>query len=54
MALSDKRVLLIDADMRKPRIHKVFGIENTFGLSNLIGGSPDVGLALKQDRGARR
>ncbi|MHB8836115.1 MAG: polysaccharide biosynthesis tyrosine autokinase [Candidatus Methylomirabilia bacterium] len=46
MALNDKRVLLIDADMRKPRLHKVFGLENKFGLSNLIGGSPDVGLAL--------
>jgi capsular exopolysaccharide synthesis family protein len=48
MALNDKRVLLIDADMRKPRLHKVFGAENTFGLSNLIGGSPDVGMALKR------
>ena len=46
MALNDKRVLLIDADMRKPRIHKIFGIENKFGLSNLIGGSPDVGHAM--------
>ena len=48
MALNDKRVLLIDADMRKPRLHKVFEIENKFGLSNLIGGSPDVGLALNK------
>ena len=48
MALSDKRVLLIDADMRKPRIHKIFGIENSFGLSNLIGGSQDIGLALNK------
>jgi len=48
MALNDKRVLLIDADMRKPRLHKVFGIDNTFGLSNLIGGSPNVGLALNK------
>lgn len=48
LALNDKRVLLIDADMRKPRLHNVFGIENKFGLSNLIGGSPDVGLALNK------
>jgi len=48
MALNDKRVLLIDADMRKPRIHKIFGVDNKFGLSNLIGGSPEVGMALKQ------
>jgi capsular exopolysaccharide synthesis family protein len=48
MALNDKRVLLIDADMRKPRVHSVFGVENKFGLSNLVGGSSDVGLALKR------
>jgi capsular exopolysaccharide synthesis family protein len=48
MALNEKRVLLVDADMRKPRLHKVFGIENKFGLSNLIGGSPEVGLALNK------
>jgi capsular exopolysaccharide synthesis family protein len=48
MALGGAPVLLIDADMRKPRIHKIFGIDNKFGLSNLIGGSPDVGLALKK------
>jgi capsular exopolysaccharide synthesis family protein len=47
MALSEKRVLLVDADMRKPRIHKIFGIGNKFGLSNLIGGSPDIGDALQ-------
>ena len=47
LALNDKRVLLIDADMRKPRLHSIFGVQNKFGLSNLIGGSPDIALALK-------
>lgn len=47
MALSEKRVLLVDADMRRPRVHKIFGIGNTFGLSNLIGGSPDVDAAVR-------
>jgi succinoglycan biosynthesis transport protein ExoP len=50
MALNDKRVLLIDADLRKPRLHKVFEIENKCGLSNLIGGSPDVALALHKTK----
>jgi len=50
MAGSDKKVLLIDADMRKPRLHKVFDIGNKFGLSNLIGGSPDVSLALSRTK----
>jgi capsular exopolysaccharide synthesis family protein len=31
-----QRVLLIDADMRNPTIHKLLGIGNDFGLSNLL------------------
>lgn len=31
-----QRVLLIDADMRNPTIHKLLGISNDFGLSNLL------------------
>jgi polysaccharide biosynthesis transport protein len=30
------RVLLIDADMRNPSVHKLLGISNDFGLSNLL------------------
>ena len=30
------RTLLVDADMRTPRQHKVFGLGQTFGLSNLL------------------
>jgi len=40
-AQSGSRVLLIDADMRKPRVNKVFGLENKAGLTNV--------LALKED-----
>lgn len=29
-------VLLVDADMRKPNIHRMFGLDNTLGLSNLL------------------
>ena len=31
-----KRVLLVDADMRNPRIHQLLGINNSWGLSNVI------------------
>ena len=31
-----QRVLLIDADMRNPTLHKLLGISNDFGLSNLL------------------
>ena len=33
----EKRVLLIDCDLRRPNIHNVFKVENTAGLSNIIG-----------------
>jgi protein-tyrosine kinase len=32
------RVLLVDADLRGPRQHEVFGIENTLGLSGVLSG----------------
>lgn len=35
-AQADKRVLLVDCDLRKGRLHKLFGIPNTGGLSNLL------------------
>ncbi|OGW93623.1 MAG: hypothetical protein A3K16_00815 [Omnitrophica bacterium RIFCSPLOWO2_01_FULL_45_24] len=38
LAQNQKRVLLIDADMRKPRLHKVFKKENVSGLSSLLSG----------------
>lgn len=43
MALNGNRVLLVDADLRKPRLHNVFGFPNTVGLSSLIGGEVEVG-----------
>ena len=33
----EKRVLLIDSDLRRPNIHNIFKVENTLGLSNIIG-----------------
>lgn len=38
MAQSDKKVLLIDCDLRKPRVHKVFGMNNLEGLTNILMG----------------
>lgn len=36
LSQSESSVLLVDCDMRKPRIHKVFGISNKVGLSNYL------------------
>ena len=38
LAQSGERVLLIDADLRRPRIHKAFGIENHAGLTTALVG----------------
>ncbi|PSB04101.1 GumC family protein [Merismopedia glauca] len=35
-AAMGQRVLLVDADMRRPRVHEVLGLENQTGLSNLL------------------
>jgi capsular exopolysaccharide synthesis family protein len=36
LANSGKRVLLIDADLRKPSLHQVMNLENKVGLSNVL------------------
>ena len=36
-----KRVLLIDADLRNPSLHRVTGLGNTIGLSNVLAGAAD-------------
>jgi polysaccharide biosynthesis transport protein len=36
IANTGKRVLIVDTDMRRPRIHKAFGLDNEFGISNVI------------------
>lgn len=33
---TDARVLVIDADMRRPRLHKIFEVENRQGLSSIL------------------
>ena len=36
LAMNSKKVLLIGADMRKPRLHKVFNLSNQHGLSTYL------------------
>lgn len=36
LAEIDQRVLIIDADLRKPRLHEVFSITNSWGLTDLL------------------
>ena len=36
LAQTGKRVLIVDADLRKPRLHKVFGVKNLNGLTKYL------------------
>ena len=48
-----KRVLLIEADLRNPSMHKALGMRSESGLSNLLAGGAkldEVTLATEQDR----
>lgn len=39
IAQSGKKVLLVDADCRRPRVHKMFGFNNEKGLTNILSGN---------------
>jgi capsular exopolysaccharide synthesis family protein len=41
LAQNDKRILIVDCDMRRPRQHTMFGVDNSYGLSNYLSGNTD-------------
>ncbi|MEH2148926.1 GumC family protein [Nostoc sp.] len=48
MAQMERKVLLVDADMRRPVQHKIWELINNQGLSNLIVGQGEIRTAIKQ------
>ena len=42
MAQSGSKVIVLDCDMRKPKIHEVFGISRDRGITNILIGNNDV------------
>ncbi len=48
LALGGSRVLLIDADMRRPGLHTMMGAQNEIGLSHLLVGQARVRDAVQQ------
>jgi len=48
LALGGSRVLLIDADMRRPGLHKTLGMQNGIGLSHLLVGQARVRDAVQK------
>ncbi len=43
-----EKVLAIDADLRKPRLHKIFQVRNTVGLSDVLTGRLDLDEAVQK------
>jgi capsular exopolysaccharide synthesis family protein len=40
-----KRVLVIDADLRRPTVHRFFGVSNDFGLTDVLQGAKSAAAA---------
>jgi len=47
LTLSGKKVVLIDADLRRPRVHALFGTRNTTGVSSVVAGIATLEDALQ-------
>ncbi|MFC7378150.1 GumC family protein [Brevundimonas sp. GCM10030266] len=50
LARVGKRVLLVDGDLRNPSMHRVVGVDNERGMSNLLSGSTDLASAVQRTR----
>ena len=48
IAQNRQKVLLVDADMRKPRLHEAFGKDNETGLSSILSGQATIDQAVQK------
>jgi succinoglycan biosynthesis transport protein ExoP len=46
IAQTGKRVLLVDADCRRPMVHRIYGIEAEVGISGVLSGQVDLAAAI--------
>lgn len=54
LAQADADVVIIDCDLRRPRLHSHFGLENTQGLTNYLSGEENTDGLLKSYPGLPR
>jgi succinoglycan biosynthesis transport protein ExoP len=47
LALSGRRVILVSADLRQGRVHELFGLDNSIGLTSLLTGEATLANALR-------
>jgi capsular exopolysaccharide synthesis family protein len=48
MAMDKRRIILVDADLRRPRVHEVFGMDAHPGLTNVLVGQVPLAEALRE------
>ncbi|MBC7328861.1 polysaccharide biosynthesis tyrosine autokinase [bacterium] len=46
-AQAGQKTLILDADLRRPRVHEIFGLDREVGLTNLLVGEADTEEAVK-------
>ncbi len=47
MAQTGSKVLLIDNDLRRPKLHKIFGLDNSNGLSTFLAGVSELDVVME-------
>ena len=47
LALGGKRVIVVDADLRRPRMHSYFGLRNEKGVSTVVSGQTQLSESLQ-------
>jgi capsular exopolysaccharide synthesis family protein len=47
LAQAGKNVLIVDADLRKPRQHRIFNVKNTYGLTSYLTDSIEIAKVVK-------
>ena len=48
--LENKRVLILDGDLRNPSVHKMFGVSNLNGITDILLGEKDVDKCLEKTK----
>lgn len=48
--LENKRVLILDGDLRNPSIHKMFGVSNLNGITDILLGEKDVDKCIEKTK----
>lgn len=49
-AQADSKILIMDCDMRRPEIHKLFGLTNDRGMSNILVGIDNIGEIIQSTK----